>query len=81
MSYYLYIANNHLLISIILFIVLYSTIHYGMPDFLYNKDGSLRQFGVGYTNKTIFPGWIMAIVLGLLCYLFILYYIKFYSIF
>jgi hypothetical protein len=48
------------------------------PDFLYNKDGSIREFGVGYKNKTIFPVWLLSIVLGILCYVTILAYVTYF---
>lgn len=72
-----YILKNPLLISILLFLVIFSTILLGYPSFLFNTDGSIRQFGIGYKNKTIFPIWLMAIVLGILSYLYVLYYTKY----
>ena len=42
------------------------------PTFLYNDDGSFRQFGLGYRHKTVIPMWIMAIVLAIFSYLFVL---------
>ena len=70
-----YVRENVTLISVILFIVLFTFIQTMKPDFLYNKDGSVREFGVGYRNKTILPIWLLSIILGILCYLAILYYI------
>jgi hypothetical protein len=48
------------------------------PNFLYNNDGSLREFGVGYKNKTILPLWLVAILLSMLCYLGVLYYLTYF---
>jgi hypothetical protein len=45
------------------------------PGFLYNHDGTLRTFGVGYKNKTVIPVWLLAIALAILSYLGILYYL------
>ena len=45
------------------------------PYFLYNRDGSIRDFGIGYKNKTIFPIWLLSIVLGIVCYLAVNFYI------
>ena len=70
-----YIRENLPLLSIILFIILFAAIQSVKPDFLYNKDGSIREFGIGYRNKTIRPIWLLSIVLGIFCYLVILYYI------
>jgi len=72
--YRAFISKNPTLVAIILFLVLFTTIQLGKPGFLYNTDGSIREFGIGYRNKTIFPIWLMSIVLGILCYLFVLYY-------
>ncbi len=48
------------------------------PAFLYNTDGSLREFGVGYRNKTILPMWLLSIVLGILIYISLMYYVTYF---
>ena len=45
------------------------------PAFLYNSDGSIREFGVGYKNKTIMPIWLLSLILGILSYTAIMYYV------
>jgi hypothetical protein len=67
--------NNTTLVSIIIFLVIFMIIQMLRPAFLYNKDGSLREFGVGYKNKTIVPLWLFSIILGILCYVMVLYYL------
>lgn len=74
-----FIEKNPTLVSLILFLVLYYVILVGKPNFLYNSDGSLRQFGVGYRKKTIFPIWLMSLILGILCYLFVIVYTTKYA--
>jgi hypothetical protein len=69
--YYNFISKNHLFCSILLFLVLFGMILVGQPAFLFNTDGSIRQFGIGYKNKTILPIWILAIILGIMSYLYI----------
>jgi hypothetical protein len=59
---------NHLGISIILFIFIFGLIIWIQPTFIYNKDGSLRQFGVGYRKKTVFPLWLVVFILAIFCY-------------
>jgi hypothetical protein len=76
--YYKYIEKHPILVSIILFLVLFIFIQAGRPAFLYNSDGSIRQFGIGYRNKTIFPIWVLSITLAILCYLFVLAYVSNY---
>ena len=70
-----FIRKNVPMVSIILFIMIFGFIQMMKPSFLYNSDGSLREFGVGYKNKTILPVWLLSIVLGILCYLAVLFYI------
>lgn len=70
----LFITNNITTISIIIFIISYSVILTIKPNFLFNKDGSLREFGVGFRKKTIIPIWLISIVLAILCYFFVMYY-------
>jgi hypothetical protein len=70
-----FIRKNVPLVSIILFLIIFGSIQMLKPSFLYNKDGSLREFGVGYKNKTILPVWMLSIVLGILSYLAVLFYI------
>ena len=74
-----YISKNPTLVSVLLFLVIFITIQIGKPGFLYKPDGSIREFGVGYRNKTIVPVWLLAIVLGILSYLFVLYYLSRHS--
>jgi hypothetical protein len=65
------LKKNKPLFSIILFMVIFGIIVILKPRFLYNQDGSLREFGVGYKNKTIFPMWLCALILGIICYFII----------
>jgi hypothetical protein len=46
------------------------------PACFYNNDGSIREFGIGYKNKTILPIWLLSLFLGILSYLAVLYYIS-----
>jgi hypothetical protein len=56
-----------------LYVIIFMLIQYANPAFIYNDDGSLREFGVGYSSKTVFPIWLVAIILGILSYLFVYY--------
>lgn len=71
-----YIRENITLVSISIFVVIFATIQWFKPACFYNRDGSIREFGIGYKNKTILPMWLMSIVLGILCYLAISYYVR-----
>jgi len=74
-----YIRENQVLIAIALFLIIYGIIQIIKPSCFYNTDGSFREFGIGYRNKTILPIWLMSIVLGILCYLVVIYYVNYYN--
>ena len=70
-----FIRDNITSVSIGLFVIIFASIQLLKPSFLYYKNGSIREFGIGYQNKTILPIWLLSIVLGILCYLIVMYYI------
>jgi len=74
----IFICNNVTLVSIVLFIILFYVIKLLQPAFLFKPDGSMREFGIGYKNKTILPLWLVAILLSMLCYLGVLYYVTYF---
>jgi len=43
------LRNNRLIISIVVFLILISVIHWTKPKLMYNEHGGFRQFGIGYT--------------------------------
>lgn len=64
--------NKHITtLSILLFIILFTTMQYTKPSFLYNKDGSLRPLGLRKSRSTITPISIVTCVLAILCYSFV----------
>lgn len=72
-----YIRENITLVSVVMFVILFGTIQMMKPNCLYNRDGSIREFGIGYRNKTIFPIWLLSLSLGIMCYLFVMYYVAY----
>jgi hypothetical protein len=70
----LFIRNNMVGVAILIYTIVFMLIQYMNPSFIYNEDGSLREFGVGYSSKTIIPIWIVAIILGILSYLLVFYF-------
>jgi hypothetical protein len=72
-----YIRENPTLVAVILFLIIFGLIQILRPSCFYNKDGSIREFGIGYKNKTIFPIWLLSLILGILCYLGVIYYINY----
>ncbi len=74
--YKTYIRENITLVAVILFVIIFGIIQMIKPACFYNSNGSIREFGVGYKNKTILPIWLFSLLLGILCYLAVLYYIS-----
>jgi len=72
--------NNTTLVAIVIFLIIFGFVQMMKPSFLYNNDGSIREFGVGYKNKTILPLWLFSIILGILTYVIVLYYLTYPSI-
>jgi hypothetical protein len=70
------IRNHRLSFAILLFLILFTAIHLFKPAVIYMPDGSYRDFGLGYLNKTILPIWMIAILLGIFSYLAVSFYIQ-----
>lgn len=70
----LFIKQNLTSISIILFVSMYFLVHSFKPSIIYNKDGTFRNFGIGYKKKTILPIWLFVIFLSIFSYTAISYY-------
>ena len=74
--YKTYIRENITLVAVILFVIIFGLIQMAKPACFYNRNGSIREFGIGYKNKTILPIWLFSLLLGILCYLAVLYYVN-----
>jgi hypothetical protein len=68
-----FIKRNITSFSILVFLAAFATIQSFKPRFMYNEDGSLRQFGIGFQRKTVIPAWLVAIIIAILSYLLVLY--------
>ena len=70
-------ARKHItLIATTIFAIVYAIIIISKPSFMYNADGSLRHFGVGYHKKTIAPAWLVAIIIAIASYFGVMYYLS-----
>ena len=69
----IFVRKNITSFSILLFITLFGLMVYMKPTCVFNKDGTMRQFGIGYRNKTVIPIWLIVIIMAYLSYLFLLY--------
>lgn len=66
--------DNLILYSVLLYIIIFfAVVVYLRPAFLFNKDESIKLFGLGYMNKTIIPIWLFTIIIAILSYLLIFY--------
>jgi hypothetical protein len=79
--YKTYIRQNITLVAVILFVIIFGIIQMIKPACFYNSNGSIREFGVGYKNKTILPIWLFSLLLGIICYLAVLYFVNMPKIF
>lgn len=70
-----YIRRNITSLAIILFVIVFCLVQMFAPHFLYNENGTLREFGIGYKKKTVVPIWLVALILAIFSYLFVLYYL------
>jgi hypothetical protein len=78
MVYYIYmnkfIGKNKASVSIILFLMCFYIVFTIKPQVFFNNDGSIKQFGLGYKHKTIFPIWLLSIVMSIIIYIMVYYY-------
>lgn len=72
-----YIRRNITSVSIFLFVIIFCIIQFVEPAFLYEKDGSLRKFGLGSSRKTVIPIWLVTFIIAIFSYLFVLYYLSY----
>lgn len=71
------IKSNILLSSVIIFMFLFMIIILSKPSVIFNDDGTFRNFGIGYSKKTILPIWLITIILAIISYFAIIYYISY----
>lgn len=69
------LRDNSLLFSIVLFLALFFSITKMKPSILFKHDGSIREFGLNSSNKTIIPIWLFTICIAILSYIGIQYYV------
>jgi hypothetical protein len=66
-----YIKGHKSTAAILIFLILFTIFHLLKPGFAYTEDGGFRQFGLGYKQKTVIPVWVVAIILAIFSYLFV----------
>lgn len=73
MMYVDFIKKNIIASSIVLFMLLYTLIMILKPNIVFNKNGNLRDFGIGRKNKTILPAWLVSLIIAIISYLILTY--------
>lgn len=63
-----FLRTNKILATFILFLLMFSIIMISKPSFAFNRDGSIKDFGLGYTNRTVLPIWILVIIFAIISY-------------
>ena len=69
-----WVRQNKIVVAILIYIILFVLVNLLTPAFMYNPDGSLKEFGVGFRKKTIIPAWLISIFLAILSYFSVVYY-------
>ena len=72
-----YIKRNLVIFSLIVFTTSYILLNFVKPNFLYNENSTIRDFGIGFRKKTVLPLWLISIVLAILSYFSVLYYVTY----
>ena len=62
-------------ISILIFLILFLLTIFIKPNFIYNRKGNFRIFGLGKTNSTIIPIWLFVLILAICSYLLVHYFL------
>ena len=68
-----YIRKNISAFSLLMFFTMFLLVSTLKPSLIYNKDGSFKNFGLGYKTKTIFPMWLIVIIMAVFSYTIILF--------
>jgi hypothetical protein len=66
--------TNNINLSILVFLTIFIIFVYIKPNFMYNKNGLLRNFGIGKRNSTVLPIWLIVILLAIISYVLVLNY-------
>ena len=66
-----FLRENKLLATFILFLFMFCSLVIIKPNFAFDKQGCIKDFGLGYTNKTVLPIWILVIIFSILSYFII----------
>ena len=63
--------DNNIKLSLILYVIICFALYYIKPQFIFDNQGDFKQFGLT-RDKTIYPFWLICLVLGIIVYLLII---------
>jgi hypothetical protein len=69
-----WVRHNKISVAILIYIILFGLINVLKPAFIYNVDGSLKEFGLGFRKKTIIPAWLISIIFAIIAYFSVVFY-------
>ncbi len=70
-----FVRRNITMVAILLYLAMFFITVNLHPAYLFNDDGTLRDFGIGFRKKTVIPAWLLAIGLSITSYFVVLYYL------
>ena len=63
--------DNNIKITLIIFVIICFTIYYLKPAIMFDGERTFKQFGLT-KDKTIYPFWLVLLVIGIIVYLCII---------
>ena len=72
-----FVRRNITLFALILYIILYGLLILSKPHLIYNKNGTLRNFGIGYSSRSVLPIWLLSIIIAIMSYFAVMYYVTY----
>lgn len=64
--------TNPITSAIIIYLILIGLLVFFKPQYVFDENGQHKEFGVGYTNKTLLPIWLICFLLAVVSYYLIL---------
>lgn len=78
---YSIIKKNITLSAILIFIILYGGIVISNSSFIFNHDGTLKLFGIGFITRSVLPAWLLSIICAIVSYYLVRYYVSYPTIY
>jgi hypothetical protein len=66
------VNENPIKSAILIYLILMSILIFVKPQYVFDENGQHKEFGVGYTNKTLLPIWLICFLFAIVSYYFIL---------